>query len=55
MKTYVTMTVGGIYGSEFDAPDDDAAEAYVEDQGDEVLDIIDADPFDDRIRVIVAD
>ena len=38
--TYETMTVGGLRGSSFEAPDDESAEAEAERRGYVVLDII---------------
>lgn len=56
MKKYITMTVGGLYGSEFEAEDDDAAVKHVEDQGDEVLDILWGFAWEDNVnRLVVAD
>jgi hypothetical protein len=50
--SYITMTVGGIYGDIFSADDDEAAVAEATRRGYKVLDVVDGDP---EVIVVVAD
>jgi hypothetical protein len=50
---YRTMTVGGLTGNEFEAPDDDAAERHVEAGGDKVLEIIYGFSSEDNVNIVV--